>query len=322
MLSRVAENLYWISRYVERAEGLARLLEDAHSMSLEDEVRAGGDDPLGNVLLMLNATREFDRMREADGFDRSLVEQRNAVLSFLTFDKACGASICDSVARARENARATQESVTGEIWSQLNKLHLFLNSPRAIARFSASPAGFLARIRRECLLFTALVDGAMPRTEGYHFLQIGRYLERVDMLSRVINVHCSARELVLTGVEPSISGSHWASLLRGTSAHEAYLQHAHSKLDPVEIVSYLLLQVEFPRSMRFGVARCLESLRWISGGREYVTMAERHLGKLDSDLRYMDVEELFRRGIGDFLVSVQATCSAAARDIDQTYFRT
>lgn len=322
MLSRVAENLYWISRYVERAEGLARLLEDAHSMELEGAARDDGTGPLDNVLLMLNARDPYLRTR--DGSAASAAEQRDAVLRFLTFDTAGGASIRDTVARARENARGTQEAVTGEAWSQLNKLYLFLNSPRAAARFAASPARFLDRVRRECVLFAALVDGTLPRTEAYHFLQIGRYLERVDVLSRVINVHCSAPgELVpVGGSEPAVSAAHWASLLRSTSAHEAYLKQARARVDPVGVVRYLLLEAEFPRSMRFSVARCLESLRCVAGGPEYGTAAERHLGRLDSDLRYMDVDDLFRRGVDRFLIDVQDTCAAVGRDIHQAYFRT
>lgn len=328
MLSRVAENLYWISRYVERAEGLARLLEDAHSMALESEARADGAGPLDDVLLMLNAQDDFARFWDAadadHGNDRA-AEQRDAVLRFLTFNPASGASIRDTVARARENARGAQEAVTGEAWSQLNKLHLFLSGAGARARLDASPARLLARVRRECVLFAALIDGTLPRTEAYHFLQIGRHLERVDVLSRVINVHCSApREAVPAGAdadEPAVSAAHWTSLLRAASAHESYLKQARARIDPAGVVGYLLLEAEFPRSMRFSVARCLESLRWVAGGAQSGTAAERHLGRLDSDLRYMDVDDLFRRGIDRFLGDVQNTCAAVGRDIHQAYFR-
>ena len=175
MLSRVAENLYWIGRYVERAESLARLLEDAHSMALEGGAGADGTGPLDSTLRMLSAADAFAASNP--GFAAG-AEYRHAVLCFLTFDRTGAVSIRASVARARENARGTQEAVPGEVWSQLNKLHLFLNSPRARVRFDASPARFLGRIRREAVLFAALADGAMPRTEAYHFLQIGRHLER------------------------------------------------------------------------------------------------------------------------------------------------
>jgi uncharacterized alpha-E superfamily protein len=331
MLSRVAENLYWIARYVERAEGLARLLEDAFSMELEAGTRTpGAVGPLDNVLLMLSAREAYRKAHplpagvEANGTGHG--DTRDAILRFLTFDRGGGVSIRETVAVARENARGTQEALSGEAWSQLNKLHLFLNSRQAEARFAASPVGYLDRIRRECLLFAALVDGTLPRTEGFHFIQVGRYLERVDVLSRVINVHCYATGAFLpagggSAAEVTFSAAHWASLLRGTSAYEGYLKQAGERIDPVGVVGYLLLEAEFPRSMRFAVARCLESLRCIAGG-GYGTDAERHLGKLDSELRYMDVDDLFHRGVDQFLVGVQDACAAVAKDVHTAYFRT
>jgi uncharacterized alpha-E superfamily protein len=327
MLSRVAENLYWISRYVERAEGLARLLEDAFSMELEATARASGTGPLDNVLLMLTARKAYERAKRTPtgGGTATAADTRDAVLRFMTFDRGGGVSIRETVARARESARGTQEAISGEAWSQLNKLHLFLGSERAARRFDASPVRYLDRVRRECVLFAALVDGTLPRTEAYHFLQVGRYLERVDMLSRVINVHCQAPAPVAPpdggASEAAYSPPHWTSLLRGTSAYEAYLKQAREKVEPTAVLHYLLLEAEFPRSMRFGVARCLESLRRIAGS-GYGTDAERHLGRLDSDLRYMDVDDLFRRGVGEFLVGVQEVCAAVARDIHTAYFRT
>jgi uncharacterized alpha-E superfamily protein len=333
MLSRVAENLYWISRYVERAEGVARLLEDGFSMELETGSQATGAGPLDNVLLMLNAQTVFAQSRDlpdppADGsFSRSIGEHREAIVRFLTFDRGSDVSIRETIAHARENARGTQETVSGEAWSQLNKLYLFLNSSRAEARFAASPARFLNRIRRECVLFAALLDDTLPRAEAYHFLQLGRYLERVDVLSRAINVHYHTESIPIPvaetdGAEKGFSSTPWASLLRGTSAYESYLQQARERIDPVGVVRYLLLEVDFPRSMRFGVGRCLDSLRAIAGGSGYGTPLERHLGQLDSELRYIDVDELFHRGIGSFLVGVQDICAAAGRDVHRAYFRT
>lgn len=333
MLSRVAENLYWISRYVERAEGISRLLENAYSMELETGSQSAGAGPLDNILLMFNAQAVFAELRGATGqhadgtLFRSIGEHREAIVRFLTFDRGHGISIRETIAIARENARGTQERVSGEAWSQLNKLYLFLNSARAELRFAASPARFLYRIRRECVLFAALVDDTLPRSEAYHFLQLGRFLERIDMLSRSINVHCHTENVLIPVAEiddeeKTYSSTPWARLLRETSAYEAYLKEARERIDPVGVLRYLLLEAEFPRSMRFGVGRCLDSLRAIAGGSGYGAPAERPLGQLDSELRYMDVSDLFLRGIGPFLIGVQDTCAAAGREVHRAYFRT
>jgi uncharacterized alpha-E superfamily protein len=177
------------------------------------------------------------------------------------------------------------------------------------------------------LLFSALVDDTLPRSEAYHFLQIGRHLERIDMLSRAINVHCQLENVLqpdadTNGDEMTYSVTPWARLLRETSAYESYLKQARERIDPVSVIRYLLLEVDFPRSMRFGVGRCLDSLRAISGGSGYGSPAERPLGQLDSELRYMDVNDLFQRGIGTFLIGVQDTCASAGREVHRAYFRT
>ena len=324
MLSRVAENLYWISRYVERAEDLSRLLDDAFSLGLEAGAHADGLRPLESVLTMLDGKDVYAKYRASADVQppgdvpASEADERDAVLHFLTFDKHDGVSIRSLVARARENARGTQEALSGEVWSQLNKLYLFLNSDRTARQFAATPHRCLTRVRRECVLFAALIDGTLPRTEAFHFLQVGRYLERVDMLSRIMHVHCQG--ITATNADSGFPPSHWTALLRGTSAHEAYLRHAGEDIDPVGVVSYLLLEGDFPRSMRFGVARCLESLKAIAGGG--ASDAERHMGRLESDLRYMDVADLFRRGVGAFLTNVQEVCAAVGSSVHQAYFRT
>jgi uncharacterized alpha-E superfamily protein len=324
MLSRVAENLYWISRYVERAEDLSRLLDDAFSLELEAGAHADGQRPLESVLTMLNGREAYARHRAAADVEpagdtpTSSADERDAVLHFLTFDKNDGVSIRALVASARENARGTQEALSGEAWSQLNKVYLFLTSDKTARRFATSPHRCLTRVRRECVLFAALIDGTLPRTEAFHFLQVGRYLERVDMLSRIMNVHCHA--ITDSNVDAGFPPSHWTGLLRGASAHGAYLRQAGDHIDPAGVVRYLLLEADFPRSMRFGVARCLESLRAIAGTGS--SDAERSMGRLESELRYMDVDDLFRRGVGAFLTSVQEVCAAVGNGVHQAYFRT
>ena len=321
MLSRVAENLYWISRYIERAENVARLLDVGFHLELDASGLAGdlsGQGPIESVLSIL-ACRE--------GFTKSAGDRpigREAVLRYLTFDRQNSHSILTMCGRARENARGTQETLSGEAWSQINKLYLYLGSPRAQRRFEASPSRFFDGIKRACILFDGLVDGTLPRTEVFHFLQLGRYLERVNQISRILNVKLHGLRDDGPIDEAPMRIVHWSSLLRSCSAYEAYLREHHDRIDPEGVVRYLVLDPDFPRAMRFCVARCVESLREIAGGDddEYRSEAERQLGRLDSELRYIDVTEIFGRGLSTFLTSIQDACNRVGDEIHQAYFLT
>ena len=321
MLSRVAENLYWISRYVERAENVARLLDVGFHLELDASGLVGdvsGQGPIESVLTILACRDAFEKAH-GPGF-----KDREAVLRFLTFERQNNHSILAMLARARENARGTQETLSGEAWSQVNKLYLFLGSPRAQRRFAASPSRFFDGIKRACILFDGLVDGTLPRTEVFHFLQIGRYLERVNQVSRILNVKLHGLRDDGPIDEPPMRIVHWSSLLRSCSAYEAYLREHHDRIDPEGVVRYLVLDADFPRAMRFCVARCVESLREIAGGDEdeYRSEAERQLGRLDSELRYIDVTEIFGRGLNTFLTSIQDACNRVGDEIHQAYFLT
>ena len=321
MLSRVAENLYWISRYIERAENVARLLDVGFHLELDASGLTGdlsGQGPIESVLTIL-ACRE--------GFMKNLGDgrmDREAVLHYLTFDHQNSHSILTMCARARENARGTQETLSGEAWSQVNKLYLYLNSPKARRRFEASPSRFFDGIKRACILFDGLVDGTLPRTEVFHFLQLGRYLERVNQISRILDVKLHGLRDDGPIDEPPMRIVHWSSLLRSCSAYEAYLREHHDRIDPEGVVRYLVLDADFPRAMRFCVARCVESLREIAGGDEdeYRSEAERQLGRLDSELRYIDVTEIFGRGLNSFLTGIQDACNRVGDEIHQAYFLT
>src|SRR3954470_12779746 len=152
MLSRVAENLYWISRYVERAENVARLLDVGFHLELDAssiDGLADGGGPIMSVLAILNCREAFERARGGAGG----VPGRERVLRFLTFDRQNHHSIVAMLARARENERASQETLSGEAWSQLNRLYLYLGTRRARRRFATSPPRFFDSIKRGCILF-------------------------------------------------------------------------------------------------------------------------------------------------------------------------
>src|SRR5262245_57171396 len=162
MLSRVAENLYWMSRYVERAENVARLLDDGFQFELDAGLTAGTAGPgvLDSLLTILACRDEFRAWREADGLSEPgptttavAVPLREAVLEFLTFERRGAHSILAMLALARENARAAQETLSADAWRHVNRLYLSLGSPRARRRFRASPFRFYDGVKRACVLF-------------------------------------------------------------------------------------------------------------------------------------------------------------------------
>lgn len=317
MLSRVAENLYWLSRYVERAENLARLLDDAFHLDLDDAGMAVGYDGRSPVQTVLTILGHADAPEPPP-------DDPQAILRQLTFDRQHEQSILTMIARARENARGTQESLSAEAWSQVNRLFLYLSGPRAQRRFLASPFRFFESLKRACVLFAGLVDSTLPRTEVYHFLQVGRYLERVDMTSRIITSRSHAVTETGLANEQLLQTMHWASLLRSCSAQEAYLRSHRDQIEARGVVHYLILDPDFPRTIRFGVRRCLESLQELSGGLadSYGSEAERLLGRLEGQLRYTDIDEILERGLRPFLGEILEACGRIDRALRETCFLT
>ena len=330
MLSRVAENLYWMSRYVERAENVARLLDVGFHLELDAGLteEQTGTGPIENILGILACRDDFQRLRAipatgqphgALGLKKAVTTTRatetpvldsdaqDAVLRFLTFDKRGCHSILSMIARARENARATQETLSAEAWSQVNRLYLYLSGPARQRRFQASPFRFYDSIKQACILFDGLVDSTLPRTEVFHFLQLGRYLERVDH-DRPDHQRQPAPAPFRRGAAGynGRAGDRPAAAQRPLGRPAAQLlglrgvpprvprPHRPDQRGPLPGAGRRL-----PRALRFGVARCLESLHEIAGERDadsYASEAERLLGRLDSELRYLDPGETLRQG--------------------------
>lgn len=327
MLSRVAENLFWMARYIERADGLARLMDQAYQMEFDaglDDDAAGnaeGCGPLETILdiLACRKTWEEDSHKPSGNAAADL-------LHWLAFAGQGGNSIRSMISLARENARSTQETLSADVWNQVNRLHLALISRRAEARFLASPARFLDWVKRACILTTGLANDTLPRDEPYHFVQLGCFLERIDMTSRILASAASHVLLVGAGAMPDPRGEleevRWSGLLKSVGAQDAYLRRFRGQITSEGTLRFLLLEQDFPRSLRFSLKRCLESLLEISGSEtlNYKSEAERLLGRLESDLRYLEPEDILDRGLVDFLGQIQNTCAQVGGEIAREFF--
>ncbi len=316
MLSRVAQNLYWMSRYLERVENVARLLDvgldlelDAPSLRSED-----ASSPV-QIAIDILSCRDLVQTRHA-------ASDRGELLDFLTFDRTNPQSIQSIIAVARENARGTQESLGAEAWSAVNRLYLRLRGRRALKLYRASPTSFYASIKQSCILFDGHLHNTLPRDEVYHFTQLGRFVERTGVLARVLYAHCLDLAQARGDAEIAPRSVRWTALLRICSAHAAFLRFERDRVEPISVVRFLVLNPDFPRAIRFCVGRCRESLHEITGGDddEYASEAERLMGRLESDLRYIDAGEILERGLVSFLDGVRITTDRAADEIRRSFF--
>jgi uncharacterized alpha-E superfamily protein len=301
MLSRLAESLYWVGRYVERAEGTARIL-DVHYHLLLEGPSLDEEEVWSNLMQVMGAASR------AEG----LVASATTATNLLAYDPSYPSSIVGAMGAARENARGAREAISAQMWECLNAtffvLDEFLQSPEG-----AGPHAFFGYVKERSAILQGLSDSTMSHDDGWRFLVLGRNLERVDMTSRLI----SAR--LAEGVE----ATGWVATLRCCSAHEAYLRAYQRTVDASLVVEFLLLDRLFPRSVYSALCQaeaCLTALSPSVGRAGLDDESRRILGRARTDLEYRRANELLR-DLPAHLADVQAACSAAHSAISDRYFR-
>ncbi|HWE62097.1 MAG TPA: alpha-E domain-containing protein [Chloroflexota bacterium] len=284
MLSRVAENILWMSRYVERAENTARIIDVNFRLLLDSGAivdHAAAWEPL--VSLVPQTRVLFDTLYPA-------VTASN-VCRFMTFDNKNPNSIVSTVAYARECARGIRESLSSEMWEQLNTLYLRVTGPEAATAWAASPHAFYRQVQYGSQHFQGTTDATMPHDEGWHFMQVGKYLERADNATRILD---SKHQLLGTGAG-TVEAVQLFAVLKSCSAYEAFRRHQVGALvTPREVVQFLLLDPYFPRSVLFCIHAAWSALRAIGGAhtRAVSNAVERALGLLQAQLEYAELEEV------------------------------
>jgi uncharacterized alpha-E superfamily protein len=316
MLSRVANSLYWMSRYLERADNTARLadvnlqlfldhpsLEDAVQTSYWSAiVQSAGDDALF-ATLQGRATAD-------------------TVSDFLVFQPENPNSILNSISQARENARMVRDQVSVEMWEELNRLYLFLGSRLAHAQLRSAPVEFFHEIKASSLHIQGLVDATVPHNEGWHFMRAGKYIERADKTSRILDVRHATfpQKGAPTAVTPA-AALEWAAVLRSCSAWDAYKAQHGAEVQPVHVAEFLLLSEDFPRSVRFSVEALNRSLRSISGvidGR-FSNQAEKLAGRLVAELQFSSVSDILDAGLHEYIDVFQTKLNAIGEALFQAY---
>ncbi|MCA9064071.1 MAG: alpha-E domain-containing protein [Planctomycetaceae bacterium] len=309
MLSRVANSIYWMSRYVERAENLARFMEvtlnvmldlpDRSVQQWEPLVRATGDE-------------EYFGNRYPD-FSADHVRQ------FLTFDREYHSSILTSITLARENARTVREVISSEAWEQLNAFYHFIrNASHTVG--TSPPATFYDEIVTHSYLFNGIVDATMTHDAGWHFANVGRLLERADKTSRILDVKYFTLHRRLEDVDTTFDDLLWSAVLRSASGFEMFRKRYHT-LTVHRIVEFLILNRSFPRSVRYCIDQVRASLSAIpgpvdQGGNPALRIAEAMADRLEQT----DVHSIINGGVHEFVDALQTSLNDVGGAIRDTYF--
>ena len=310
MLSRVADSLYWMSRYLERAEHTARLIDVDLQLRLDQSLES--------------STGRWLRLIEALHVPALLAGNSVDALSLahtLTFNRTNGSSIVSCIASARENLRHVREQSSSDMWEQLNRLYLqMIASPTEDTWILQSHTLFRA-VQDGAHLFQGITDSTMTHGEGWHYIQLGRFVERTDAVAALIATHFSRLSHPANQPVEGADYLEWVGLLKCCAAFEAYCKAYSAELRPIRVAEFLLLNSEFPHSIRFSVESVHSALSRIGELTERkVTQPVRIAGRMRAALSFSQIEEIMAEGVHLYMENIRNQCAQAHSAIQQIYF--
>ncbi|WP_207062139.1 alpha-E domain-containing protein [Motiliproteus sp. SC1-56] len=306
MLSKVAERLYWTSRYLERAENTARLVSvyDALLFDLPREI----DISWYNLVELNGAQALFE--------ERYRVQDERNVVKFTLADDTNPSSMLSALNMARENVRTSRDVLPPASWELINELRIFANANIQNGINRSARYEFLDHVVKACQQITGLFSCTMSRDASWQFITIGRHLERVDMVTRLLDAGAAAQIQGEAETNMAISQVIWGNVLRSSSADLAYRRTTRSAVSAQEVAAFLLQDPDFPRSVRFGLAGMRHAASRLPHGRDVVGQIDRQLEAIDA----LDVETLLDGRFRDFLNEVQLDLIDLHQRFGETWF--
>jgi uncharacterized alpha-E superfamily protein len=311
MLSRVASSIYWLNRYIERAENYARFIEVNLNLTL--------DLPRGTA-------EQWEPLVATTGDHEAFAKQygkasKDDVIQFLSVDAANPNSILSCLTAARENARSVREVISTDMWEQVNRFYLMVRAAASKGLSSHNLHTFLADVKANSHLFLGITDATMSHGEGWHFARLGRLLERADKTSRILDVKYFMLLPNVAEVGTPFDIIQWSALLKSASALEMYCKQ-HGRIAPNPVAEFLILNPNFPRAIRYCLIKAEDSLRTITGSESdrHNNLAEKRLGRLRSEMDYVDMAEILSGGLHEFLDGFQFKLNRTDDAIYETFF--
>ena len=309
MLSRVAESIYWMSRYIERAENVARFVEVNEHLMLD--LPPEMPPQWGPLVEITGDMAAFNRSYSA--------ADQEEVCWFLTFDPNNPNSILSSLRAARENARSVRESLSSAVWAEVNEAYLF--AEHQANEGTKSLYDFLRTIVRSSHGVEGATNATLSHSEAWHFSRIGRLLERADKTTRIVDIRYFTLLPSPGDVGSPTDDLHWTAVLQSVSALEMYRpQYGMVRLD--KTAEFLILDRDFPRSVRNCLKRADDSLHAVTGTPKgsFRNPAERRLGRLVAELDYTVIEEVIVQGLHEFLDELQLRLNEVGGALHDSFF--
>ena len=314
MLSRVADSIYWLNRYVERAENIARFIDVNFNLLLDcPTVIQEQWEPL--VVTTGDQAIFYNQYGQATGEN---------VVHFLTFDRTYPSSILSCLFAARENARSVREVISSEMWEQVNSIYFMVQeSAQGGIQSMAKLREFFDSVKMASHLFAGVMDATMSHNEGWYFGQIGRLLERADKTARILDVKYFILLPCPQDVGTPLDEVQWMALLKSASAYEMYRKRRDHRITISGVVEFLVLDSEFPRSIRYCLLRIEKALHQITGTPlgTWRNPVERALGRLRSDLEYLTLDDIIQTGLHEFLDRLQLQMNEVDHQMFDVFFR-
>jgi uncharacterized alpha-E superfamily protein len=308
MLSRVADSLYWMSRYLERAEHTARLVDVELQLWLDQSPEAGA----GRWRFLLEALRTPVAQGAVDP---------TRLVNTLVFSRTNASSIVSCIAIARENLRHVREQCSSEMWEQLNRLYLEVMNAQPEDAWMMNSHGFFHAVQQGAQLFQGITDATMSHGEGWQYIQLGRYVERTDTIASLVETHFKRVGQPADQAVESADYLEWVGLLRACVAFEAYCKACTAEIRPLRVAEFLVLNPDFPHSVRFSVDRVNAALHIIGDLTERrAKLPTRIAGRLRAQLSFSQIEEVMAEGAATYLENVRSECAQIHTAIHQIYF--
>ncbi len=304
MLGRTASNLFWMARYIERAENVARLTEVGHRLSLTPDVGSGYREDWYSTLAAAGCPDQFGSGR--------MPPTAAAVQKYLLFDRTNPSSVSACLEAARHNGRSVRTALTREVWEALNSTWIEFSNFQPDDFGPGKLSELLDWVRQRSILFRGAVQGTLLRNEGYHFIETGTFVERSDNTARILDVKYNVL-LPTTGTAGDERGMHqWETILRSASAHRSYRHVYKARYRPANVLDFLILRPEMPRSLRF----CQDRIEWsmaalaaATGGGAASQSLARETGLI---LRQSKIDSICRVGLHEYLTEYLSRTAAFA----------